>query len=42
METILKELNRLKSVLCGPDGKCCIQGSDVDRLIVDEIGRAHV
>jgi hypothetical protein len=25
----------LESVLCGPDGKCCIDGSDADRAVVD-------
>lgn len=26
----------LKSVLCDPEGKCCISGSDADRKIVDD------
>lgn len=33
METVL---NKLRSVLCDPEGKCCISGSDEDRAIVDE------
>jgi hypothetical protein len=28
-------LDQLKSVLCDPEGKCCIAGSDDDRAIVD-------
>ena len=31
----MKLIEQLKSVLCGPDGKCCIAGSDEDRAIVD-------
>jgi hypothetical protein len=31
----MNPLEQLKSVLCGPDGKCCITGSDEDRAIVD-------
>lgn len=31
-----KALDLLKGVLCGPDGKCEIQGSDEDRAVVDE------
>jgi len=31
----VNEIEQLKSVLCGPDGKCCIAGSDDDRAIVD-------
>ncbi len=27
--------DQLKSVLCDPEGKCCIAGSDEDRAIVD-------
>jgi len=29
-------IDKLKSVLCDPEGKCCIHGSDEDRRIVDE------
>ena len=29
-------LDNLKSVLCNPDGKCCIVGSQADRDIVDQ------
>jgi hypothetical protein len=29
-------IEQLESVLCAPDGKCCIAGSDSDRAIVDE------
>ena len=29
-------IESLKSVLCDPDGNCCITGSDEDRKIVDE------
>jgi len=29
------ELDQLKAVLCDPNGKCCIDGSDEDRAIVD-------
>lgn len=32
METIL---NNLESVICDPEGKCCITGSAADRAIVD-------
>ena len=28
-------IETLISVLCGPDGKCCISGSDDDRLLID-------
>ena len=31
-----KALEALKSVLCNPEGKCCIDGSDEDRRIIDE------
>jgi hypothetical protein len=31
----MSPLEQLKSVLCDPDGKCCITGSDDDRAIVD-------
>jgi len=30
-----KILNDLRAVLCDPEGKCCISGSDADRAIVD-------
>ena len=29
-------IESLKAVLCDPEGKCCIYGSDRDRQIVDE------
>jgi hypothetical protein len=29
-------IDKLKAVLCDPEGKCCIHGSDEDRRIVDE------
>lgn len=29
-------IEKLVSVLCDPEGRCCIQGSDADRKIVDE------
>lgn len=29
-------IENLKAVLCNPEGKCCIEGSDEDRRIVDE------
>ena len=32
---LIERLNQLKSVLCDPEGKCCIAGSDEDRAIVD-------
>jgi hypothetical protein len=28
-------IEQLKSVLCDPEGKCCIAGSDEDRAIID-------
>ena len=28
-------IEQLKSVLCDPEGKCCITGSDEDRAIID-------
>ena len=28
-------LEQLESVLCNPEGKCCIQGSAADRAVVD-------
>ena len=31
----MNPLEQLKSVLCDPEGKCCITGSDEDRAIVD-------
>jgi hypothetical protein len=31
----MNQLDQLKSVLCNPEGKCCIAGSDEDRAIVD-------
>lgn len=31
-----KHVDALRSVLCDPQGKCCIKGSDEDRRIVDE------
>lgn len=31
----MNPLEQLKSVLCDPEGKCCIAGSDEDRAIVD-------
>jgi hypothetical protein len=31
----MNPLEKLKSVLCDPEGKCCITGSDEDRAIVD-------
>lgn len=32
----MNAVERIVSVLCGPDGKCCITGSDADRAIVDD------
>lgn len=32
----MNPLERLESVLCDPEGRCCIAGSDDDRAIVDE------
>lgn len=29
-------LEKLEAVLCDPEGKCCIQGADADRLLEDE------
>ena len=29
-------LEALESVLCDPEGKCCIDGSDADRAVVDK------
>ena len=31
----MNAIDQLKSVLCDPRGKCCIAGSDEDRLIID-------
>ena len=31
----MEAVDALKSVLCGPDGKCCIAGSQADRDTVD-------
>ena len=31
----MNAIRQLKSVLCDPEGKCCIAGSDEDREIVD-------
>ena len=31
----MNAIEQLKAVLCDPEGKCCIQGSDTDRAIVD-------
>jgi hypothetical protein len=31
----MSPLEQLKSVLCEPDGTCCIAGSDEDRAIID-------
>ena len=31
----MNAIEQLKSVLCDPEGKCCIRGSDEDRAIVD-------
>jgi hypothetical protein len=31
----MNPLDQLKAVLCDPSGKCCIDGSDEDRAIVD-------
>ena len=28
-------LEALESVLCNPDGKCCIDGSNADRAVID-------
>ena len=28
-------IDQLKAVLCDPEGKCCVAGSDEDRAIVD-------
>jgi len=31
----MNPIDQLKSVLCDPEGKCCIAGSDEDRAVVD-------
>jgi len=31
----MNAIEQLKSVLCGPDSKCCITGSNEDRAVVD-------
>ena len=31
----VEAINNLEAVLCGPDAKCCIDGSDADRAVVD-------
>jgi len=31
----MNPIEQLKSVLCDPEGKCCIAGSDEDRAIID-------
>ena len=31
----MSPIDQLKSVLCGPEGKCCISGSDDDRHLID-------
>lgn len=31
----MNAIEQLKSVLCDPEGRCCITGSDEDRAIVD-------
>jgi len=35
-EEVARALRNLCSVLCDVDGRCCIAGSDADRLVVDE------
>ena len=32
----MNAINMLESVLCDPEGKCCITGSEADRKIVDD------
>lgn len=34
MTTLHEAVDALESVLCGPNGKCCITGSPEDRAIV--------
>lgn len=36
----MNPIDQLKSVLCDPEGKCCISGSDEDRAIIDRALRA--
>jgi hypothetical protein len=36
----MKPLDQLKSILCDPEGKCCIAGTDEDRAIVDRALKA--
>ena len=31
----MNTIDQLKAVLCDPEGKCCVAGSDEDRAIVD-------
>jgi hypothetical protein len=31
----MSPIDQLKAVLCDPTGKCCIDGSDEDRAIID-------
>ncbi len=35
IEAMKLALEALEAVLCNPEGKCCIKGSDMDRLEVD-------
>jgi len=35
IEAMKQALEALEAVLCNPEGKCCIEGSDMDRLEVD-------
>ena len=32
----MNAIDNLKAVLCDPEGKCCIHGSDGDRRVVDD------
>ena len=32
----MNPIDQLKAVLCDPTGKCCIDGSDEDRAIIDK------
>jgi len=34
-KTKMNAIDQLKSVLCGPDGQCCIAGADEDRSIIN-------
>ena len=36
----MNPIDKLKSVLCDPEGKCCIAGSDEDRAIIDRALKA--